>query len=84
MLQAADGMRIHVREPNILDQSHKQCSRHGLSAVEQRANAALLFMQFLQSWIACKSQGRVAQGRHHFDHHSCGSHCRLFVGMLCF
>lgn len=84
MLQAPDRMRVHVREPDILDQPHKQRRGHGLSAVEQRPNAALLFVLFLQSRIACKSQERVDQSRHHFDYHSCGFDCGLSVWMLRF
>ena len=83
MLQAADRMRVHVREPDILDKSHKQRGGHGLCAVEQRPNTALLFVRFVQSRIACKSQERMDESRHDFDHHSCRFHCGLCIWMLC-
>lgn len=52
MLQATDGMRVHVRESDVLDQPHQHHIGRGLHAVEQRPDGALLLVHVLQSRLA--------------------------------
>nr|GMD99175.1 protein TORNADO 2 [Ipomoea batatas] len=75
-------MRAHICEPNILDQSDKHGGRHGLSAVEQRPNAALLFLRFLQSRFAGKSVQGMEKSGYHSGDHSCRPHLRLSRRLL--
>lgn len=84
MLQAADGMRPHVCESDILDKSDKHGGGHGLSAVEQRPNAALLLLRFLQSWFAGKSVQGMEKSGYGSGDDSCRVDLRLSWRLLRF
>lgn len=76
-------MRVHIRESNVLDKSDKHGGRQGLPAMEQRADAALLQLQFMQSRTIGEYKERMDKSRHHIAHNSASFDIGIFGRVLC-
>lgn len=61
MLQATDGVRVHLHKPDVLDQPDQHGRRHGLPELEQRPEPALLQLQLVQSWVARQYEERMEE-----------------------
>lgn len=53
MLQASDKMRVHIREPDQLDQPNQRHIRRRLHALEQWPDTIVLLMLFMQGRLTC-------------------------------
>lgn len=84
VLQATDGVRIHICEPDVLDQPHQRRVRHRLHAVEQRSDGALLLVLVLQSRPRSQPRKRMEEGRCGLGGDPRGPHRRLRHGLLRF
>lgn len=82
MLQASDKMRVHIREPNQLDQPNQRHIGRGLHALEQWPDPIVLLVLFMQGRLTCQCQERVEAGRPYSHANTCSSNLCVCHGML--
>ena len=77
VLQAADGVRVRVREPDGVDEPGEPGGGRGLRGVEQRPGPALLRLRLLQGRRAGRPAPAVAQGHRRAARRHRRAHLRL-------
>jgi hypothetical protein len=82
LLQASDELRLHLRDPDVLDQPHQRHRRPRLRRLEQRGGQVLLLVRLLQGRPAAEPPQGVAPRRPHPRRRRCPPPRCLRHGLL--
>lgn len=77
LLQAADGMRVHVCEPDGVGEPEQRGGGPGLRGMEQRPESVVLWLRGMQGRHAGQPARGVAQSKRGAHRRRCRPHLRL-------